>query len=87
MLDNSWSFWFFKTNRAKEWKENLMHLGKIDFVEEFWSMFNHLKPIRYLSDGCDYMLFKNDIKPMWEDERNSNGGRWVLSVDKKYSIE
>ena len=23
------------------------------------------------------------IKPMWEDERNKKGGRWLINLDKK----
>lgn len=84
ILENSWSFWFFKNNRNNEWKDNLFHLVKVDFVEDFWSVYNFLKPVEYLSDGCDYMLFKNDIKPMWEDEKNLNGGRWMVNIDKRY---
>jgi translation initiation factor 4E len=28
-------------------------------------------------------LLKKDIPPMWEDPQNRDGGRWVLSLDKK----
>lgn len=29
--------------------------------------------------------FVDDVKPMWEDEANKNGGRWVIRVNKGYS--
>lgn len=86
VLEECWSFWFYKNNPSNEWKDNLVNLGKVEFVEDFWSMYNHLKPARYLSDRCDYMLFKDGIKPMWEDERNSNGGRWFISIDKRCGL-
>jgi translation initiation factor 4E len=50
----------------------------IDFY--IFSLFNHIKPPSQLSLGCDYNYFKNGIKPMWEDKRNSNGGRWLLQL-------
>lgn len=25
------------------------------------------------------------VKPMWEDEANKNGGRWVIRVNKGFS--
>ena len=28
------------------------------------------------------MLFKNGIEPTWEDERNREGGRWLLTTVK-----
>ena len=35
-LENSWSFWFFKNEKQKEWKENLVFITTVDFVEDFW---------------------------------------------------
>lgn len=32
--------------------------------------------------GRDYMFFKDGIKPMWEDPKNIDGGRWLLTIDK-----
>lgn len=48
-----------------------------------FSTHNHIKSASELSAGCDYSLFKAGIKPMWEDPRNNNGGRWLISLDKK----
>lgn len=49
----------------------------------FYSVFNHIKQASDLRLGCDYSLFKSGIRPMWEDETNKNGGRWLISLDKK----
>ena len=32
--------------------------------------------------GSDYSLFKEGIFPDWEDPRNQDGGRWIISLDK-----
>ena len=49
--------WFeIKTN----WKKQ---------VEDFWALYNHIELASRLAAGCDYSLFKEGIKPMWEDER------------------
>ncbi|CAF0743964.1 unnamed protein product [Brachionus calyciflorus] len=84
-LEFSWSFWFYKANRHNNWTDNLILLATVDYVEDFWSVYNHLKPVEYLSDGCDYAVFKKGIKPMWEDEQNQNGGRWLLNIEKRAS--
>jgi len=42
------------------------------------SIFNHIKMPSMLATGCDYSVFKSDIKPMWEDPSNKNGGRWLI---------
>lgn len=49
----------------------------------WFSTHNHIKSASELSAGCDYSLFKAGIKPMWEDPRNNNGGRWLISLEKK----
>ena len=82
-LENSWTFWYFKNNREAEWKDNLTPLATVEFVEDFWSVYEHLLPVEQLSDGMDYMLFKKGIQPMWEDAHNLNGGRWLFTIEKK----
>ena len=51
-------------------------------VEDFWSMYNHIELVSKLGAGCDYSFFKSGIKPMWEDEANKLGGRWIINVEK-----
>lgn len=36
-----------------------------------------------MRQGCDYSLFKKGISPMWEDEANIRGGRWLVPLEKK----
>uniref|UniRef100_A0A2K5D7M3 Eukaryotic translation initiation factor 4E n=1 Tax=Aotus nancymaae TaxID=37293 RepID=A0A2K5D7M3_AOTNA len=36
-----------------------------------------------LMPGCDYSLFKDGIEPMWEDEKNKRGGRWLITLNKQ----
>ena len=50
-LECSWSFWFFKNNGGSNWKDNLIELTIVDSVEDFWSVFNYLKPVKELADG------------------------------------
>jgi translation initiation factor 4E len=35
-----------------------------------------------LRQGCDYSLFKKGIRPMWEDDANKRGGRWLINLTK-----
>lgn len=83
-LENSWMFWFYKADKSKDWKDNLKAITTVDYVEEFWGVYNHIQLVSKISVGCDYMFFKKDIPPMWEDPQNLDGGRWVLNLDKKY---
>lgn len=81
-LQNIWSLWFYKNDRTKSWEENLMEITSFDTVEDFWALYNHIEVVSKLPPGCDYALFKQGIKPMWEDSRNKQGGRWLMNVSK-----
>lgn len=47
------------------------------------SLYNHIKTASELKQGSDYSMFKHGIRPMWEDDHNKAGGRWLISLDKK----
>ena len=37
-------------------------------------------PASDMSLGSNYHLFLEGIQPMWEDEQNKAGGKWVLTL-------
>jgi len=82
-LQNAWTLWFFKNDRTKGWEENQKEIITVDTVEDFWSLYNHIELASRLTPGCDYSIFKKGIKPMWEDDHNRKGGRWLINLDKK----
>jgi translation initiation factor 4E len=82
-LQNAWTLWFFKNDKTKQWEENQREIITFTTVEDFWALYNHIELASRLAAGCDYSLFKEGIKPMWEDERNKKGGRWLINLDKK----
>ncbi|XP_024123353.1 eukaryotic translation initiation factor 4eb [Oryzias melastigma] len=82
-LQNRWSLWFFKNDKSKTWQANLRLISKFDTVEDFWALYNHIQLSSNLMSGCDYSLFKDGIEPMWEDERNKRGGRWLVTLNKQ----
>ncbi|XP_028815662.1 eukaryotic translation initiation factor 4E-1A isoform X2 [Denticeps clupeoides] len=47
------------------------------------NLYNHIQLSSNLMPGCDYSLFKDGIEPMWEDERNKRGGRWLITLSKQ----
>jgi len=82
-LQNRWALWFFKNDKTKSWASNLRLITKFDTVEDFWAIYNHLQVASKLAVGCDYSLFKDGIEPMWEDEKNRMGGRWLVNLSKQ----
>jgi len=81
-LQNTWTLWFFKNDKSQSWESNQKPVIDFNTVEDFWSLYNHIEEASKLQIGCDYSLFKKGIKPMWEDPKNMNGGRWLVSLDK-----
>jgi len=85
-LQNSWTLWFFKNDRTRSWEENQRPIITFSTVEDFWGLYNHIELASRLISGCDYSLFKEGIKPMWEDDENRRGGRWLINLDKKQRV-
>ncbi|CAB1343852.1 unnamed protein product [Coregonus sp. 'balchen'] len=82
-LQNKWALWYFKNDKSKSWTENLRLIAKFDTVEDFWALYNHIQQPSKLGFGCDYCLFKDGVKPMWEDDKNKLGGRWLMTLSKQ----
>jgi len=85
-LQNGWTIWYDnpgkRTNQAS-WGDHLRKITTFDTVEDFWRVFNNLKPASSLPQGSNYHIFKEHIEPKWEDSANSKGGKWTVSVPPK----
>ncbi|XP_016973170.2 eukaryotic translation initiation factor 4E1 [Drosophila rhopaloa] len=86
-LEHVWTLWYLENDRTKHWKDMLNEITQIDSVETFWSLYYTIKTPSELKIGCDYSMFKKDIKPMWEDVANIKGGRWLVTVGKSAKLE
>lgn len=83
-LENTWCFWFDKRTRVKgtrtNYESNLKRIGAFCTIEGMWSYLNHMTKPTQIELGGNYRLFKKNIKPMWEDKANANGGKWVVHI-------
>lgn len=82
-LQNQWTLWYLENDRSKNWEDMQNEITTFDTVEDFWSLYNHIRVASELKQGNDYSLFKKNIRPMWEDDANKRGGRWVLNLSKQ----
>nr|QBH73402.1 eukaryotic translation initiation factor 4e [Orthoderella ornata] len=82
-LQNIWTLWYYENDRTKSWEQNQKAITSFGTAEDFWSIYNHIKMASELRQGSDYSLFKEGVRPMWEDEANKRGGRWLINLDKK----
>ncbi|EFY87994.1 hypothetical protein J3458_020761 [Metarhizium acridum] len=85
-LKDAWSFWYrppiSKAHGFIEYENTLHGIATVQTVEEFWEIYSHLKRPSTLPVVSDYHLFKKDIRPIWEDEVNRKGGKWVVRMKK-----
>lgn len=81
-LQNSWQLWYYRNEKGRNWEENLIKVTQFNTVEDFWAVYNHIELASSLAIGCDYCIFKEGIKPMWEDDKNRKGGRWLFQLHK-----
>lgn len=51
-------------------------------IEDFWAVYSHLRRPHDLPTISDYHLFKQGVRPVWEDEANINGGKWIIRLKK-----
>lgn len=54
-------------------------------VNRVYSMYNNIVPPSNVVAGANYHLFKQGVKPAWEDSENKNGGKWVLHLTQAQS--
>lgn len=85
-LKDAWSFWYrppiSKAHGFIEYEQTLHGIATVGTAEEFWEIYSHLKRPSALPVVSDYHLFKKDIRPIWEDEENKRGGKWVVRMKK-----
>ena len=96
-LENKFSFWYrisedIVQNQVPKqaldkniYETQVKKIHEFDTVEEFWGIFQHLRKPDSCKPGIEFMMFKEPIKPMWEDENNKNGGKMSIKLRKDYT--
>lgn len=96
-LEYAYSFWFSKrpgkgqisssTSNSSgpnpiNYDSNLRLVGTFNTVEKYWSYYSHMCRPQDLNGHADIHLFKDGIRPLWEDDANKNGGKWIVRLKK-----
>ena len=89
-LESGFTFYFRITDKKlqggkNDYQDSVKKMAEFSTVEDFWKIFQHIKKPESLKSGIEIQLFKNPIKPMWEDESNKDGGRLSIRIKKDYS--
>ncbi|CAI9737050.1 eukaryotic translation initiation factor 4E type 2-like isoform X1 [Octopus vulgaris] len=84
-LQFNYSLWFSRRTHGKQnqsYDQNLKYITTFASVEQFWSLYSHLLRPTDLPGHSDYHIFKDGIRPMWEDSANKDGGKWIIRLKK-----
>ncbi|KNE93804.1 hypothetical protein PSTG_12808 [Puccinia striiformis f. sp. tritici PST-78] len=86
-LRSKWVFWFLHQPPSikiseEEYGKAMRRLGSCDTVEQFFSLYLHIKrPSQHLPIS-DLHIFGDSIKPAWEDPENVGGVKWKIRLKK-----
>ncbi|KAF8936768.1 hypothetical protein BGZ47_009331 [Haplosporangium gracile] len=86
-LQHPWTLYYDTTagyNRQGSslhiYENGLRDMGTFTTVEQFARYFNWIEKPHKIENSANYHLFKDGIKPMWEDPANASGGRWIVTL-------
>ncbi|RMD43271.1 hypothetical protein DV735_g1800, partial [Chaetothyriales sp. CBS 134920] len=82
-LRYSWNLYYRPpANKFSDYEKSIAKVAGISTVETFWAVYTHLKRPSALPTVSDYHIFKDGIRPVWEDEANKKGGKWIVRLKK-----
>nr|XP_025866117.1 eukaryotic translation initiation factor 4E type 2-like isoform X1 [Vulpes vulpes] len=82
-LQYNYTFWYSRrTPGCPTSSQSFEQIGTFASVEQFWRFYSHMVHPRDLTGHSDFRLFKEGVKPMWEDDANKNGGKWIIRLQK-----
>ncbi|KAF9585273.1 Eukaryotic translation initiation factor 4E type 2 [Lunasporangiospora selenospora] len=84
-LHFNWVFWFMHRvpgSKITNYESAMKKIATFGSVEDFWAVYSHLIRPHELPNVSDYHLFKQGVRPVWEDATNINGGKWIVRLKK-----
>lgn len=102
-LQYEWLIWeqVVPQKENENYSENTKAIASFKTVQEFWRLWNHMpqpsellnsqRMVREADDALHLvdalMIFKDGIKPMWEDPLNAKGGHFEYKLGKNITGE
>lgn len=94
ILETEWSMYAHFPCGSSNYGIAYKKIGSFSTVCDFWRLYNNIPTIEHIHDNqvrhkgvpiVAYSMFRNDVKPEWEDPINIKGSEWGCreSLDKK----
>ena len=68
-----------------DYETQVKKIAEFDTIEDFWAIFQHLRKPDSCKPGIEFQMFKDPVKPMWEDDSNRQGGKINIKLRKDYT--
>ena len=82
-LRSSWTLYYRPpANKFSDYEKSTTKIATLSTVESFWTIYTHLKRPSQIPTVSDYHIFKDGIRPVWEDDANKKGGKWIVRLKK-----
>jgi translation initiation factor 4E len=82
-LKYTWVIWYRPpTPKNSDYEKSTKPMCRMSTAQDFWKVFSHLNRPSALPAVSDYHFFKEGIRPVWEDEENKRGGKWIMRLKK-----
>ncbi|KAG8529771.1 uncharacterized protein KY384_005252 [Bacidia gigantensis] len=83
LIKYTWVIWYRPpTSKYQDYEKSTIPIAHFSSVEAFWTAYSHLKRPSSLPSVSDYHIFKKGVRPVWEDEENKKGGKWIVRLKK-----
>ena len=80
---SSWNLFYRPpANKFSDYEKSIIKIATLSTAENFWTIYTHLKRPSTLPTVSDYHIFKDGIRPVWEDDANKKGGKWIVRLKK-----
>ncbi|KAI9658747.1 MAG: hypothetical protein M1821_002307 [Bathelium mastoideum] len=82
-LKYTWVIWYRPPmSKNSDYEKSTKPICKMPTALDFWRVYTHLKRPSALPTVSDYHFFREGIRPVWEDEENKMGGKWIMRLKK-----
>lgn len=78
-FNSPWTVWIHKSDCTSWTEDSYTNAYMINNIGSFWRFFNNFQLIDKVKNQI--FIFRNKIKPIWEDNENRNGGICSIKID------
>lgn len=85
-FNGSWVLWSHDLYNNNWELDSYEKIFEFKTIGDFWRLYNNFNAFGGLNKK-NYFLMRKDIKPIWEDEKNRNGGTCSIKIPVSRSFE